>query len=66
MSSRVVDGCFGVFFVALGAAVLVYAEAPPGEGVLVVAAILALLGVDCVWAAIAGRRSLLSRIGPLP
>jgi len=66
MSMRVADACFGVFFVGLAVAVVVYADAPIDKGVMAVAALLALLGVDGVLAAVADRRSLLSRIGPLP
>lgn len=66
MSSRGVDAVFGVFFLTLAGAVVAYADAGTGAGALVVAAVLALLGADALLAARANRRSLLSRIGPLP
>jgi hypothetical protein len=66
MNSRWVDAGFGVFFIGLAVAVVVYADVPMGADAWAVAGILALLGVDAVLAGLAGRRSLLSRIGPLP
>lgn len=66
VSRRWVDVGFGLFFIGLAIAVVVYAEADAGNGAWIVAGVLALLGVDAVQAAFAGRRSLLSRIGPLP
>lgn len=66
MSSRGVDAAFGVFFVALAGAVVAFADVAAGAGALVVAALLALLGADSLLASLANRRSLLSRIGPLP
>lgn len=66
MSSRGVDAAFGMFFLALAGAVVAYADVGAGAGALVVAAVLALLGANALLAALANRRSLLSRIGPLP
>lgn len=66
MSSRAVEACFGTLLLVLAGAVVVFADAPLSLGPLMVAGLLALLGADAVLAAIAGRRSLLSRIGPLP
>jgi hypothetical protein len=66
VKSREVDACFGAFFLVLAVAVVAFADAATDAGALAVAFVLLLLGGDAVLAAVAGRRSLLSRIGPLP
>jgi hypothetical protein len=66
LSSRIVDAGFGVFFVGLAVAVVVFADPLTGSGPWLVAAVLAVLGAQSVWSAIFDRRSWLSRIGPLP
>jgi acyl-CoA synthetase (AMP-forming)/AMP-acid ligase II len=66
MRPQSVEAYFGAFFAVLAGAVVVFADAPLTAGPVVVALCLALLGVDALLAARSGRRSLLSRIGPLP
>lgn len=65
-SHRVVTGAFGALLVVL-AVVTVLAVEPelrwPG---VAVASVLAMLGVDAIIAAVRGRESIVSRIGPLP
>ena len=58
--SRIVTACMGALSVALAIAIIVVVDRPMGPGVLVAASIIALLS------AVRGKRSLLSRIGPLP
>ena len=58
--SRIVTACVGALFVALAIAIIAVVDRPTGPGVLVAASIIALLS------AVRGKRSLLSRIGPLP
>lgn len=63
---RIVTGCMGALFVALAVAIIAVVDRPMGPGVLVAASIIALLGIDAFVSAVRGKRSLLSRIGPLP
>ena len=64
--SRIVAGCVGALFVALAIAIIAVADWPTSPGALVAASIIALLGIDALLSAVRGKRSLLSRIGPLP
>jgi uncharacterized membrane protein YdcZ (DUF606 family) len=64
--SRVVGGCMGALFVALAIAIIGFADRPLGAGALVAALVVGLLGVDALVNAVRSKRSLLSRIGPLP
>ena len=64
--SRIVTGCMGALFVALAIAIIVVVDRPLGLGALVAAMVTGLLGIDALIAAVRGKRSLLSRIGPLP
>lgn len=63
---RKVDAAFGAFFVALAIAILAASSWPPPAGALLAASLVGLLGLDAIVGAVRGRRSLLSRIGPLP
>ncbi len=63
---RKVDAAFGAFFLALAIAILATSARPIPLGAIAAAAIVGLLGVDAIVGAVSGRRSLLSRIGPLP
>lgn len=65
-SHRVVTGAFGALLIVLAVLTLVSVEPEltwPGAAV---ALVLAILGVDAVIAAVRGRTSIVSRIGPLP
>ena len=64
--SRIVTACVGALFVALAIAIIAVVDRPTGPGVLVAASIIALLGIHALLSAVRGKRSLLSRIGPLP
>jgi hypothetical protein len=64
--SRVVSGCMGALFVVLAIAIIVVAGGPERTGPLLAALVIGLLGIDALINAVRGRRSLLSRIGPLP
>jgi len=59
---RKADIVFGIFFVALGAAIAIVGD----RWAYIVAAVLILLGVQAAVSGWRGRRSWLSRIGPLP
>jgi len=63
---RIVAGLVGFLFVALAVAILVVSS----ESTFVVSLLAALavggLGIDALVSATRGKRSLLSRIGPLP
>lgn len=65
-TSRKADAAFGIFFLALVPIILVVAWEDTPVGALVVAAVVGLLGVDAIFSAVRNRRSLVSRIGPLP
>ena len=64
MESRRITGVMGLLFTALGAwiAFEVADDWPAYLAALAVGA----LGIDAIYSAVRGRRSLLSRIGPLP
>lgn len=65
-SHRNVTAAFGMLLVILAIATVVSVEPAlrwPGVGVAVV---LGVLGIDAVIAAVRGRPSIVSRIGPLP
>mgnify|MGYP006326401139 CR=1 FL=1 len=64
--SRIVTGCMGALFVALAIAIIAVVDRPIGPGALVAAFVIGLLGTDALISAIRAKRSLLSRIGPLP
>ncbi len=64
--SRIVTGCMGALFVALAIAIIVVVDRPIGLGALVAAMVIGLLGIDALISAVRAKRSLLSRIGPLP
>ena len=63
MGSRIVEIVFGVFFISLSTVIFFYSD----NGMAYLAALLVGgLGAEVIYSAIRGRRSLLSRIGPLP
>jgi hypothetical protein len=64
--SRIVTGCMGALFVALAIAIIAVVDRPIGMGALVAAIVIGLLGIDALISAVRAKRSLLSRIGPLP
>ena len=63
---RIVTTLFGVFLFAMAIAILWVADRPLTAGPILAAIVLALLGVEAVVSALRKRRSLVSRIGPLP
>jgi hypothetical protein len=63
-SYRLVTGAFGLLFAALAVAIVVVSDRTAGP--LLAAAVLAVLGIDAIAGAFRNKRSLLSRIGPLP
>jgi hypothetical protein len=64
--SATVEAAFGIGLILLAIAIEVYADPSLGFGPRLAAALVGGLGMEAVIAAIRGRRSLLSRIGPLP
>lgn len=64
--SRIVTACMGALFAALAIAIIVVVDRPIGLGALVAAMVIGLLGIDALLSAVRAKRSLLSRIGPLP
>lgn len=64
--SRIVTGCVGALFVALAIAIIAVVDRPIGLGALGAAMVIGLLGIDALLSAVRAKRSLLSRIGPLP
>jgi F0F1-type ATP synthase membrane subunit c/vacuolar-type H+-ATPase subunit K len=63
---RWVTAAFGLFFISLAIAMLLVCANPRPVGGYVAAFVVGGLGVDAVLSAAQNRRSLLSRIGPLP
>ncbi|HSD16609.1 MAG TPA: hypothetical protein VLC71_05020 [Thermomonas sp.] len=62
---RVFVGYFGVFLIAVGLYVLVMSGAAPAWRYLG-GGLLCLIGINAVYSGVTGKRSWLSRIGPLP
>lgn len=64
MKGKVISLGVGIFFVILGVLIVVTAE----NGVLsyLAAFVVGGLGAEEIYSSVRGRRSLLSRIGPLP
>ena len=65
-TGRTIPVAFGIFFVALAFLVLLVAWETAPLGACIASLALAALGVDVVFSAYRNKRSLLSRIGPLP
>lgn len=63
-ANRRVTAAFGLFFTAIAVAILVVSERSLGP--VVAAAAVGGLGIDALVSAYRNKRSLLSRIGPLP
>lgn len=64
--SRKADAIVGALFLAVGVAILPAAWPSTPLGAVAAAALVGGLGLEAIIAALRGRRSLLSRIGPLP
>jgi hypothetical protein len=56
----------GALFVALAIAIVAVVGRPIGLGALGAAMVIGLLGIEALISAVRAKRSLLSRIGPLP
>lgn len=65
-SHRLVGVLFGVFFVALAVLIVATSDASTRLGAIAAAIVIGGLGLDLLISAMRGKRSLLSRIGPLP
>jgi hypothetical protein len=65
-SERLVGAGFGVLLLVTSAYLLTSAEVSTGIGATLLAVVIGLLGVDALISAVRKRRSLVSRIGPLP
>jgi glycerol uptake facilitator-like aquaporin len=64
--SRIVDLLFGTFLVVLAIAIVIWSDQSNFAGSVVAALVVGGLGVEAVFSAARGKRSLLARIGPLP
>jgi len=65
-SNRIVTAAFGVLFVAVAIAILLTVDRSMLIGAVIAAVVVGGLGIDALISAARGRRSLMSRIGPLP
>ncbi len=63
---RLVGVLFGAFFFALGLLIVVTSTVSTRVPAIAVAVVVGGLGLDLIISAMRGKRSLLSRIGPLP
>ena len=63
---RVITAGFGVLFIVLAVAIVVWSNPPMHLGAVLTALVIAALGLDALISAIRNKRSLLSRVGPLP
>jgi len=61
---RLVTAAFGLLFLAISIAILVVSDRTVGP--ILAAAVIGVLGIDATASAFRNKRSLLSRIGPLP
>lgn len=64
-AERIFSAVFGLFLLGIGLYVLVLGEAPAAWR-YIGGAVLAILGGNLLYASGTGRRSWLSRVGPLP
>lgn len=64
--ARRVTAAFGVLFIGLAVAIVALPSVEMSIGPIALAVLLGVLGVDALHSAARDRRSLLSRIGPLP
>jgi hypothetical protein len=65
-SGRRVTAAFGAILLVLAVVTVATSGPETRAGAIVVALVLAGLGIDALFSAARGRRSLVSRIGPLP
>ena len=65
-TSRIVSVLFGLFFVALALVIAVVSNASNILGATAAVVLVGVIGLDLIISAVRGKRSLLSRIGPLP
>lgn len=65
-TQRAVGALFGVFLVGLALMILATSEPSTRLGAIAAAIVIGGLGLDLLHSAWRNRRSLLSRIGPLP
>lgn len=65
-SGRVADLLFGILFLVLAAAILFLSERFARVGAIVAAVTVGGIGIEAIYCAWRGKRSLLARIGPLP
>lgn len=63
---RMVSMLFGAFFVALAVLIVAISSASTRFGAIAVAVIVGGLGLDLIVCTMRRKRSLISRIGPLP
>jgi hypothetical protein len=64
--SRRVDAGFGLLLIVLAPIAMLAVDPGARIGAAVLGLVMIVLGVDALFAAARGRRSLVSRIGPLP
>lgn len=65
-SGRWITAAFGLLFVGIAMAILLSSSSDNRTGAIAAAAVIGVLGIDALISAARNRRSLLSRIGPLP
>jgi hypothetical protein len=63
---RLIGTLFGVFFVALAALIIVASEPATSVAAIALAIVIGGLGLDLIFSVLRRKKSLLSRIGPLP
>ena len=65
-SHRVITSAFGMFFIAVAVLIVLTSSESTRLASLLLAILIGGLGLDALVSAIRSKRSLLSRIGPLP
>lgn len=64
--NRIVTTVFGLLFIGVAGAIVLYPDGALHTGAVVAAVLIGGLGVEALVSALRDRPSLLSRIGPLP
>lgn len=65
-TARIVGACLGAMFVLIALYLALSAPSALGTGEIIAIVLLGGLGIDAIVSAVRDRRSLISRIGPLP
>jgi hypothetical protein len=63
---RLISALFGIFFMGIAVIIIITSDSSTRLGAITAAVVVGGLGLELLTSALRGKRSLLSRIGPLP